>query len=38
MRGYVIEDMMTTTQWGAAFEVKEVKLIKLGQTDLGKTL
>ena len=29
--GHIIKDMMTTQQWGTAFKVTEVELIKLGK-------
>jgi hypothetical protein len=31
VKGHIIEGMMTTQQWGTAFEVTEVELIKLGK-------
>ncbi len=31
IRGHIIKDMMTIQQWGTAFELTEVKLIKLGE-------
>lgn len=32
VKGYIIEDMMSTQQWGVAFKITEVELIKLGQS------
>lgn len=31
VKGYIIEGMMTTQQWGTAFKVTDVELIKLGK-------
>jgi len=31
VRGHIIEGMMTTQQWGTAFEVTDVELVKLGK-------
>jgi hypothetical protein len=36
VKGHVVEGMMTTQQWGTAFKVTQVELIKLGEKDLGQ--
>lgn len=37
VRGHIIKDMMTIQQWGTAFEITDVELIKLGKKEQGDT-
>jgi hypothetical protein len=37
VQGHIIKDMMTIQQWGTAFEVTDVELIKLGKNSSGQT-
>lgn len=37
VRGHIIEDMMTIQQWGSAYKITDVELIKLGKNSSGQS-